>query len=163
MQTFIFGRNKGRCMRKEHLGNFLQGSIRLAEPERRDTAAAHVATAVSQKFRSPAAHSGNPQISEWRRKRVSLGGQSPAQQRYFRSIKSRWAQAEPTSSPVSLRFEYWSWRAGIGSNLISFRFEHLRSAIRVIAIAKRNIRFLSLEPDRQEGFDSKVSKLVISD
>ena len=36
MQTFIFGRNKGRCMRKEHLGNFLQGSIRLAEPEREE-------------------------------------------------------------------------------------------------------------------------------
>ena len=151
MQTFIFGRNKGCCMRKEHLGNFLRGKGRYGwQRERGGTPLlrAHVATAVSQKFRSPAAHSGNPQISEWRRRRVSLGGQSPAQQRYFRSIKSRWAQAEePTSSPVSLRFEYWSWRAGIGSNLISFRFEHLRPAIRVIAIDRRNIRFLSLEHD----------------
>ena len=77
MQTFIFGRNKQR-LHEEHLGNFLRGSIRLAAPEREKKghccARAHVAAAaVSQKFRSPAAaaHSGNPQISEWRRRRVS--------------------------------------------------------------------------------------------
>ena len=125
MQTFIFGRNNG-CMRNTWETS-CKGSIRLAEPERGGTLL-HTWPLFHKSF-APRTQwkSSNIRVSEcvcvWggrRGRRVPPREQSPAQQRYFRSIKSRWAQAESTSSPVSLRFEYWGLRAEIGSNLISF-------------------------------------------